>query len=656
MPSVPTYGGRRVARSAIPGVRRQQTETFESAGGRAALAQRDLANTQGELARTRGRKAETQAEIAGGVARLGAGLLVEEFQRERDRADQVMMLTSLRQLNELDHAVLRDPDNGILNKRGLAAMEARDQALEAWDTRASEIAGALKNDRQQLAFEQQRVGRRARLIEEIDGHGSSELRRHEENEFKALLDSSQQRAATYALNPPQIVESLTEQAAAISAFATRNGLGQEMTAAMVADARNKTWSGAIAAALVAGKDRVAKTYLEEARDAGQLTGDSLVRMTEAVKKGATDADGERLAADIWATHAPATDADPISLDKLEQLARERAGDDVDMAKTAIAALRTRKQATDDARRERKGAAQTALWGAVLEGKSYDEIRLLPHAVSDPQELRQVRDYLDSRAYQQESRAYQAEQREFTREQRDLTRAQRALVAEERLERQRELRGWAEYFELRQPDVVRGLSHGDIVSRLPTLGTAHVQRLLGDKERVMKDDATYRAAVVDDDVFKEVANAAGLAYVYRTPASLSDVEKANLGKLRALVEDEIGRQQVGKNRRLTRDETRQLMQSLVDQKVLVKDSGWFFADDPAIAAIVNEKDRARAYVPIDQIPPAAVGEALNYLRSLNPRVSDQQLRTRYLDRIQRAYALTLMRGSRADVEAVLKGER
>lgn len=654
MPSVPKYGGRQVSRSAMPGARRQQTETFESAGGRQALAERDLANTQGDLARAKAGKAQTQAGIAGGVARLGAGLLEQEFQLARERADQVASLTSLRQLNELDHAILRDPENGILNKRGLAAMEARDAALEAWDKRASEIAGELKNERQQLEFEQQKIARRARLLQEIDNHGAGQLFQHEKSEFEGLLQSSQQRAATYALDPARIVESLGEQEAAINAYVGRNGGGPEAKKAMLEKARNETWSGAIAAAMVGGKDRVAKAYLEEARDAGQLTGDALVRMTQAVKKNSSDADGERLAAAIWAEHGPRSDADPVAMDKLEQLVRDRAGDDSDVLKTAINALRDRKNATDDGRKERKGATQSALWGAVLEGKTYEEIRRLPHAVNDPEELRQIRDYLESRAYQQETRAYTAEQRAFTREQRELTRAQRALVAEERDERQRELRGWAAYFELRQPEALRGLSHGDIVSKLPTLGTAHVQRLLTDKERVTKDDATYRAAVVDDDVFKEVANAAGLAYAYKTPAQLSDVEKANLGKLRAVVEDEIGRQQVGKNRRLTRDETRQVMQSLVDQKVTVDRPFWY--DETQLAVVVNENDRAKAYVPIDQIPAPAAGEALNYLRGVYPRLSDQQLRRTYADRIQRAYAITVMRGSRADVEAVLKGER
>ena len=54
MPRVDTYGPRRVRTAALPGVRNQNAETFESAGGTKALA---------------------SAQLGGAIARIGAGRL-----------------------------------------------------------------------------------------------------------------------------------------------------------------------------------------------------------------------------------------------------------------------------------------------------------------------------------------------------------------------------------------------------------------------------------------------------------------------------------------------------------------------------------------------------------------------------------------------------
>jgi len=115
----------------------------------------------------------------------------------------------------------------------------------------------------------------------------------------------------------------------------------------------------------------------------------------------------------------------------------------------------------------------------------------------------------------------------------------------------------------------------------------------------------------------------------------------------------------------------VIESLLDQKVMVKDSGWFYYDvtlsgvkgqeasHSAIAAIVNEKDRARAYVPIDTITDSKVFEdAANILRGEYPQLANvptRDIKTKYARRIERAYALRLMGAKQDEVEAALKGQ-
>ena len=121
-------------------------------------------------------------------------------------------------------------------------------------------------------------------------------------------------------------------------------------------------------------------------------------------------------------------------------------------------------------------------------------------------------------------------------------------------------------------------------------------------------------MIDDDLFKTIAQNAGL----KAYGESSDEQKGVLGQLKNAVETEIDREQQRTGKPLTRDEKQRLMQGVIDQKVMLHYSLW--PDESRIAATVtNADDRARAYVPLANIPPVAMSEALNYARSLSPEL-------------------------------------
>lgn len=510
-------------------------------------------------------------------------------------------------------------------------MEGREEAVTRWDEQAGMIGANLKTERQKLYFEQQKTQRRARLVESIDQHGVAELRRHDDAETQAFIASSQQRAATNAASPRIVTDALGEQEAAIRDYAKRNQIGPERTQQLLEDARNATWTGAIVQNIADGKVAAARSYFEEAKEAGLLTGDALTKMTDAVKRGVAEAEGEAAAEAIWTAHAPKGDDDAINIDVMETAARKRFVGDVDTMKATIAALRTRKQGVDAGRQERHEATIGELWGGVLEGKSYEQLRRTQTFIEAPEKVQlQIRDYLQREAEHAESRAY--------------TREQRLYTASLRKERELEINGWGEYWNLSDPNTLRNMTRAQILETFPTLGREHVNRLLTDQEQLLRNDAAVRAATIDGDVFKEVAFHAGLSYVYETPATLSPAQKANLGKLEATVKAEIARLQQAGNRVLTLEEKRDVATKLVDGKVMFDRSFWY--DDPGVgAAVANADDQARAYVPIVEIPPANVQEAVNFLRSTTPayqRLTDEQIRTRARRAIERAYAAKRMR--------------
>jgi hypothetical protein len=623
MPTVPKYGQPKVGAAPIPGARKREGETAESLGI--------------GIARAEGVVGDTMAGVGDTIARVGVQAIGEIHQLEADRADQIAALTFNRQLGELQLEL----ENNVAQTRGKDTLPLRQTVLEAFDKQTGTFAERLTSQRQRIAFEQAKGARRLAITDSVNTHTMREMDKYEGTETTAALETSSKVAIANYNDPRRIAEEFGRMASIVATHGARIGMGPEAQAALLKTMRSETHIGVIEQMLEHGQDRTAAIYVEEVKD--QIDGDKQAKIEHAVRIASTDAAGERTAAAIWDKFAPPTDDDPISLDKMEAAARAQLGDDTNTLKATIASLRSRKQGVDDGRRERLDARGKAIWGSVLKGASYDSIRRLPEAIAAPEELLKVRDYLQRQDEHRESLAASRESRAAARDQREYT-------ADLRKEKQLEINGWAEYWQASQPEALRNSTPGAIMAGLPTRGQAHTERLLNDLDRYTKDQSSLGKVSIDADLFKDVARPA-LSYVDK-PAT--PTQKANVGKLQALVEDEIARKQQSVNRTLTRDEQRATAQAIVDTKVMV-DGFWY--DDAQVAAIVNEKDRATAYVPMADIPAGAMREALNYVRGLSRETQsmpDMELRARYADRLQRAYARTLMRGTRVEVEAILKG--
>jgi hypothetical protein len=631
MPRVPQYDGRKVQQAALPNARRQAADTAESLGAGVGQA---MANA-GEQ-----------------VARQGVKLFLEQRQLERQKADQVATLAAAKRLDDWKLKRIHDSKSGALVTKGADSFELPETISEEFDGVADEIEAGLSTAEQRLAFQRLRQGERENVLLAIHRHVDGERRRYDEQQYTGYVNNQKLLATANADDERALTTAIKNVEAATRDYAARNGMPTEIADSQVAVAKNEMWESAITNAITGGKDQLARGYFEKAREAGELSGDALTRVESKMKTGVSEIEGERAATKIWAELGPKGDSDPVNIDVMETKARELFRDNVDGLNATIAALRSRKQGVDSGRADRKEALTSQLWGAIANGASEAQVRALPTFLDAPGETRQrIRAHYQDVADRAESRRNAAESRAHAKEQRELTR-------EAREERERELKGWSKYYELSQPESLRSMTPGQILEQLPTLGHAHVNRLLKDRESLQKDDATFSAAKVDNDLFVEVAGAAGLAYAAKptTPE-----QKGNLARLRAVVEQEIGKRQLGARRELTYEEKRQTMQSIVDKKVLLRDKGWFYADTETMAALVTHADdETRAYVPVDRIPDKDVEEGLNYLRGAIPpsdaRLPSIELKAKYSQRLERAYALRLLGKPRAAIEAALKGQK
>jgi hypothetical protein len=284
-----------------------------------------------------------------------------------------------------------------------------------------------------------------------------------------------------------------------------------------------------------------------------------------------------------------------------------------------------------------------LWSKVAAGAGLTEIQRDPAYLAAPGKVQvQISDYILGKAEREANRAYAQEGRAYT--------------AAQRLEKEKETKGWSRYWDLSDPTTLDKTSEGALQALRGELGDEHVNRLLAQKRALSKSDEAVRAAQIDDDLFKTTAAAAGL---HPYAPKEDETQKQELGQLRAAVEREIDIEQQHKGKLLTRDEKEKVMKRIVDEKV--KFNYWFSTPEKIAASVTNADDRTKAYVPIADIQkdqPKQLSRYLNYARSLGAaqqRMSDDELIRRYSDRFQHAEGLRRLGATDAEIAAAIRGQ-
>jgi hypothetical protein len=631
MPTVPKYEQPKVGVAPLPGFRRQYAATNYAAAG--------------------GALGEAMAGFGTTLARIGAQHATQLFEAEQQRNDQVALLAANRQLGELEAQLLTSPDKGILHKRGPDVLGAREQALALFDEQAGMIASNL-NDRQRMRFEGQRGNRRLAVAEAIDRHSTQELDAYERKEVDAALTNAVNIGIANYDNVGRVGEQLEVITNTLNDHGRRLGIGPQARIKLESELRSQVMEGVITRAIVNGKEDGAEQFYTELKEAEKEHGRPLIgaeareRIEVKLKAAGTERAAFTASEEIWTSLEPAAGDDDaaIAIDEMEKAARKRFADKPDVLKATIGYLRERKQGVDAGRKERLDQRDDAVWTAVMQGAGMTQVSRMEAFTNMPGRVQnQVRDYFRQQADRAESQAY-------TRESRGYYRAQRVLAENELGERRLEQQGWAKYYELSDPAVLSKMTRADILRELPNIGRDHVNRLLTDIEQ----SKTSTAVTLDRVLLRDVAVDAGMTFANKTPANMSDSEKASLAQFEVAWKTEIGRR--GGNK-LTYEEKQAIGEQLAVQRVKVDDG--MFVDSEVVAASVTGEAAARVYVPLAKIPPDILTQSVNWMRGILPPAdsgkTDGQLRIKYRDRLERAYALRVIGRSRAEIEKALKGE-
>lgn len=264
MPTVPVYGGPRVATAPLPGARLSPdapAAAFTPAPGP------DLS----------------------GVTRVVA----EIAQQEKQKADQVAVLDADNQLGQLQDTILYDPQRGVLNARGKNALDASSGVADQWQTGVSKIAAGLKNDDQRMAFQRMAMLRGLDLHQTVERHVSSELRAYDDDTTKAAIGNAINDGLTNFGDPARVDQAVQKAQAILKDYAKRNGLSADVLQGQLADTTSRIHAGVIDRMLAVGQDQAARSYYDAHKAA--LTGADADSVDKALEEGTTRGESQRQA-------------------------------------------------------------------------------------------------------------------------------------------------------------------------------------------------------------------------------------------------------------------------------------------------------------------------------------------------------------------------
>lgn len=262
MPTVPTYGGAQAARSSAPG---------------AGFAETTAGNAQpGQLQQM-------------GDATMRAGTAAANIATDiQQQANQVRVDAALNVVRQKQQALTFDPEQGYLNKKGSAALDAdplgrslpQAYGEQLADT-INSTAASLGNDAQRRAFQEHAD----QLATQFSGNVQSHMLQEYRNFGLETQDGTIALAADAAKQawdkPDQIAEQVKSAQAAVWKKGQINGDPANLVQAKMVQTTSAIHSGVIATALEANNPAYALSYIEAKK--GEMTADDLLKANGIIK-------------------------------------------------------------------------------------------------------------------------------------------------------------------------------------------------------------------------------------------------------------------------------------------------------------------------------------------------------------------------------------
>lgn len=631
MPTVRTYRdafGPQRPLEPLPAVRRNpyQVVQLETPGPRPTPSAEALGSAFGEA-----------------MGRIGAEWYGQmELRHSQLEAQQGAQLLDTWELNRID-----DPEKGLLaTVRGEQAHTLLNTVPEEFKETAAKIQEGLKSGRARDAFQRYSGQRELEITRKLQSHVAREEETFAKAQSEATVQTAQAAAVANVLDEQRREREIDRIPQAIQTDATLHGLPQSYVDLKSNIEVSKARGMVVDAMIAKGQDFAAREYFEKYKE--QFWGDQRTKFEEKLQLANTETKGSIAAGAVWDELGPKSDDSPANIDQMLDALR-KALPDPKIYTAAKQSLEERYNAFNAGKAQRANANESTIWKTVLpaldpkaapnaQPATLDEVGKMPaYLALTGEQQRDVRNAITNDMEQLKQRGRGDQEWLWRVGSQAWEEQQRARTRREQAESDKTTAAFARYMRMSSPTELMKYSEDQIINMLPTFGTALTERLLATR-RSLDTPAKIKKAEIDEDLFNEVANAAGLP-AYKSAGTRTQLEDARLGELKTRVLDAISQKEKG-GKELSREEKKTLMKDMVDQRVMLN----VWGTDPSLpAAAVAPGEAAKAYVPVSQIPTPVRSRMENMIRSNGARITD--------DKLSRAYAAAL-RGDDAALQAIL----
>lgn len=233
-----------------------------------------------------------------------AQLAADRFEKEREKADSLVLLDADNQLDRLR----TDIQTRASQRRGKDAFGVTQQADEEFRLGASKIAESLASDDQRVRFQRAVGDKGAALYTAMEEYTTREMDRFETETTLAALGN---RVSEAIASPQNASMSLADLRATIEEASARRGLSDEAKGALTLEWTTKLHAGVIDAMLVAGKDQEAAEYYKSAK--AEIEGSAQSQIQKALDTSSVLGEGQRRADTILGSKPNITRTDAFDL-------------------------------------------------------------------------------------------------------------------------------------------------------------------------------------------------------------------------------------------------------------------------------------------------------------------------------------------------------
>lgn len=513
-------------------------------------------------------------------------------QVELDKANQLQVLEADQKLASLETKLLYDRESGAMNQKGKNAFALPDTVFAYYDEQVSEIEKSLGNEAQKNEFRKRVVSRRGDIDRQLQRHIAREGAIYDEQVTTSFVANEQDAAIKNFHDEDRVQLAIQRQREAMLQHADRNGIPASAMKQQVEQVESKTYAAVIGRILDGGGDMAAKAYYDKYRD--RLRGDDQVKVAKLLEDGMLRGKAQRASDKIWVD----TNADlGQSLAKAERI------NDPQLRDETVRRIRLKQANLDQ-------AIQANQNRNFMMASEY--IKNAPGV--DPKDAMPVSQWNALTLQQQKAlRKYSNNPTNNDKK-------------------------WLDFLE-KDPQEIAGMTRAEFEQNYWVhFDSAHRSRA----EKMWTDSSsgdTARTNLTQTLSFRRrvdnVLRASEIVDPTKSKAKFSDAEAKTYTQFEtaaAKAVEEFELTELGGKRKASGEEIQQILDKMVLQKVYL-DKNWVFSDPVKPAALIQEDEKGKAYVPLDEIPRASVREIENFIASKGYKVTK--------DKVQRIWAARMM---------------